>query len=149
MTTALAHRIWRECGEDLDLFLDQVHALSRQEIGATGGFDCAATAMPRRASLTSSGVFVDVVGFIGGPTHGGSTHGGSSGLGISVALRSHQEGIISQRHWEEAHAWAGAVAGGSWMAAQFVECVETPQGVVFRYSLIDDQIPYYSWMPPG
>ena len=140
--TGLAHRIWSQCGDELDLFLDQVHALSRQEIG-TGGLDCAATAMGRRRSLTSADVSVDVVGFV---AH--SSGSGSSALGVSVALRFHRDGSISQHHWEEAHAWAGAVAGGSWMAAEFVESVETPEGVVFHYSLIEDQIPYYSWTPP-
>ncbi|MGX9898935.1 hypothetical protein ACW0JT_01930 [Arthrobacter sp. SA17] len=140
--TGLAHRIWSQCGEELDLFLDQVHALSRQEIG-TGGLDCAATAMGRRRSITSADVSVDVVGFV---AH--SSGNGSSALGVSVALRFHREGSISQHHWEEAHAWAGAVAGGSWMAAKLVESVETSEGVVFHYSLIEDHIPVYTWTPP-
>ena len=127
---------------DLDLFLDQVHALSKQEIG-TGGLDCAATSMGRRRSITSADVSVDVVGFVAQ-----SPGNGASGLGVSVALRFHSDGSISQHHWDEAHAWAGAVAGGSWMAAEFIESVETPGGVVFHYSLIEDQIPYYSWTPP-
>jgi hypothetical protein len=140
MITALVHRIRTQCSAELDTFRSQVHALARQDFGA-GGLDAAATTMARRPCLATPGVSVDIVGF---------TCPGSSGPSVRVAVSmSVQPGrVASAVHWEEAHAWAGALAGGEWAAAEYVGSQESPDGMVFHYTLknADDPIavPEYS-----
>ncbi|HKS03623.1 MAG TPA: hypothetical protein VJS86_18260 [Arthrobacter sp.] len=140
MITALVHRIRTQCSSELDIFRSQVHALARQDFGA-GGLDAAATTMARRPCLATPGVAVDIVGF---------TCPGSSGPSVRVAVSmSVQPGrMASGVHWEEAHAWAGAVAGGEWAAAEYVGSQESRDGMVFHYALknADDPIavPEYS-----
>lgn len=122
-----------QCGAELSLFRDRVSALAWQDIG-TGGLDGAATVMAPRPSLATPGMSVDIVGFA--QWHALS---GTAAVGISVAMlldsdrgdSDHAAGV----YWEEAHAWAGAVAGGPWAAAEFTGSQEAPGGVVFQYLL--------------
>lgn len=129
----LAHRIQLQCGAELELFRSRLYALTALDIG-TGGLDAAATAMAQRPSLTSQDVSVDVVGYMGARPIGGRTN-----VGISVAMNLHASGSASPVPWEEAHAWAGAVADGPWIAAEFVGSREIPHGMVFHYALTDSQ----------
>ncbi|MBT2521917.1 hypothetical protein [Arthrobacter sp. ISL-28] len=128
-----------QCGAELSVFRDRVSALAWQDIG-TGGFDGAATVMASRPSLATPGVTVDIVGVA--HWHAPS---GTAAIGISVAMllgsdRGGLDGGDSDRaaagvYWEEAHAWAGAVAGGQWAAAEFTGSQEAPGGVIFQYLL--------------
>jgi hypothetical protein len=139
----LAHRIQLQCGAELELFRSRLYALNALDIG-TGGLDAAATAMAQRRSLTSQDVSVDVVGYMGGRPVGGRTN-----VGVSVAMNVHASGSASPVRWEEAHAWAGAVADGPWIAAEFVGSRESPHGMVFQYALTD-ALAAYSWVElPG
>jgi len=156
MITALAQRIRTECSAELSLFQNQVLSLIRQDIG-TGGLEGAATAMARRPSLASSGVTVEIVGFTEW-----QPAARAASVGITVVLRLvadsvgawqaagrpvHQEsaggrpdaGIL----WEEAHAWASAVAAGPWAAAEFLGCEEAPAGPVFHY-LLKEPVAFYT-----
>lgn len=129
MITALARRIRAQCSEELTVFRDQVYALTWQDIG-TGGLDGAATAMAPRPSLTTPGVSVDIVGFAQRQASGGPAE-----VGFSVALRLVSERGPAGVHWDEAHAWAGAVAGGPWAAAEYTGSQEAPGAIVFHYLL--------------
>jgi hypothetical protein len=129
MITALARRIRTQCSEELTVFRDQVYALTWQDIG-TGGLDGAATAMAPRPSLTTPGVSVDIVGFAQC-----QPSDGAAAVGFSVALRLVSERGPAGVHWDEAHAWAGAVAGGPWVAAEYTGSQEAPGGLVFHYLL--------------
>lgn len=136
MITALAQRIRAQCSGELSVFRDQVSALVWQDIG-TGGLEGAATAMASRPSLASPGVTVDIVGF----TEWQPAHGTAS-VGVTVGLRLDAGRSAAGVHWEEAHAWACAVADGPWTLAEFIGSEETPGGVVFHY-LLKDQVTFY------
>jgi hypothetical protein len=145
MITALVHRIRTQCGAELNTFRSQVHALARQDIGS-GGLDAAATTMARRPCLATPGVSVDIVGF----TCPHSSDGAPS-VRVAVSMSLQPGRMASAVHWEEAHAWAGAVAGGEWGAAEYVGSQEGPDGMVFHYALKNAEDPYavpeYSAMP--
>jgi hypothetical protein len=145
MITALVHRIRTQCGAELNTFRSQVHALASQEIGS-GGLDAAATTMARRPCLATPGVSVDIVGFTCPRSSGGRP---SVLVAVSMSLQPGRR--ASAVHWEEAHAWAGAVAGGEWAAAEYVGSQESPDGMVFRYALKDAEelyaVPEY-WAVP-
>ena len=157
MITALAQRIRTECSAELSLFQNQVLSLIRQDIG-TGGLEGAATAMARRASLASSGVTVEIVGFtewrpsalaasvgitvvlrlVAGNSIGGWQAAGRPVYRQSAGGRP-DAGILR----EEAHAWASAVAAGPWAAAEFLGCEEAPAGPVFHY-LLKEPVAFYT-----
>ncbi|MFE4545344.1 hypothetical protein [Arthrobacter sp. NPDC056727] len=142
MITALVHRIRTQCSAELNTFRSQVHALARQDIGA-GGLDAAATTMARRPCLATPGVSVDIVGFTCPRPSAGKP---SVRVAVSMSLQPGR--MASAVHWEEAHAWAGAVAEGEWVAAEYVGSQESPDGMVFHYTLknADDPaaVPEYS-----
>ncbi|MFF2315182.1 hypothetical protein ACFVTE_02820 [Arthrobacter sp. NPDC058097] len=127
------------------MFRSQVHALASQEIGS-GGLDAAATTMARRPCLATPGVSVDIVGF----TCPRSSEGRPS-VRVAVSMSLQPGRRASAVHWEEAHAWAGAVAGGEWAAAEYVGSQESPGGMVFHYALKTAEDPYavpeYSAVP--
>ncbi|MCE3291326.1 MAG: hypothetical protein K0Q84_263 [Arthrobacter sp.] len=157
MITALAQRIRTECSAELSLFQNQVLSLMRQDIG-TGGLEGAATAMARRPSLASSGATVEIVGFIEW-----QPAARAASVGITVVLRlgagnsagawqaawrpvcqqSAGGGPDAGILWEEAHAWASAVADGPWAAAEFLGCEEAPAGPVFHY-LLKEPVAFYT-----
>lgn len=136
MITALAHRIRTQCGAELSVFRDRVSALAWQDIG-TGGLDGAATVMAPHPSLATQGMTVDIVGFA--QWHAPSR---TTAIGISVAMLLDSDPVPAGVYWEEAHAWAGAVAGGPWAAAEFTGSQEAPGGVVFHYLLKAHEAPY-------
>lgn len=142
MITTLVHRIRTQCSAELNTFRSQVHALARQDFGA-GGLDAAATTMARRPCLATPGVSVDIVGFTCSRSSAGEP---SVRVAVSMSLQPGR--MASAVHWEEAHAWAGAVAGGEWVAAEYVGSQESPDGMVFHYALknADDPVavPEYS-----
>lgn len=129
MITALVHRIRTQCSAELNLFRSQVHALTWQDIGP-GGLDAAATTMARRPCLATPGVSVEIVGF----THWLPGHG-STAVGVAVAMNLQPDRRASSVHWEEAHAWAGAVAEAPWVMAEYIGSQESPGGMVFHYAL--------------
>lgn len=129
MITALVHRIRTQCSAELKLFRSQVHALTWQDIGP-GGLDAAATTMARRPCLATPGVSVEIVGFTRWlPAHG------TAAVGVAVAMNLHPDRRASSVHWEEAHAWAGAVAEEPWVTAEYIGSQESPGGMVFHYAL--------------
>jgi hypothetical protein len=146
MITALVHRIRSQCGAELNTFRSQVHALARQDIGS-GGLDAAATTMARRPCLATPGVSVDIVGF----TCPRSSDGAAPSVRVAVSMSVQPGRMASAVHWEEAHAWAGAVAGGEWVAAEYVGSQEGPDGMVFHYALKNAEdpnaVPGYSAVP--
>jgi hypothetical protein len=99
------------CGDDLSLLRRQMYALARQDI-REGAVDGAATAMARKPSCVNHGVSVDVVCFATRPT------GGAAAFMISVAMNMHPERRAGDVYWEEADAWAQAVAGREWFRAE-------------------------------
>lgn len=136
MITTLVHRIRTQCGAELNTFRSQVQALARQDFGA-GGLDAAATTMARRPCLATPGVSVDIVGFTCC-----RPSGGRPSVRVAVSMSLHPGRRASAVHWEEAHAWAGAVAGGEWAAAEYVGSQESPDGMVFHYALKAAEDPY-------
>jgi hypothetical protein len=85
---------------------------------------------------------VDIVGFA--QWHAPS---GTAAVGISVAMlldsgSGDSDHAAAGVYWEEAHAWAGAVAGGPWAAAEFTGSQEAPGGVVFQYLLKSHEASY-------
>ena len=147
MITPLAQRIRTECSAELSLFQNQVLSLMQQDIG-TGGLEGAATAMARRPSLASSGVTVEIVGFTEWQP---AARAASVGITVVLRLGAGTSTAISPAGgrrdagllWEEAHAWAGAVAGGPWAAAEFLGCEEAPAGPVFHY-LLKEPVAFYT-----
>ena len=142
MITALVHRIRTQCSAELNAFSGQMQALARQDFDS-GGLDAAATTMARRPCLATPGVSVDIVGFTCPRSAAGKP---SMRVAVSMSLQPGR--MASAVHWEEAHAWAGAVAGGEWAAAEYVGSPESQDGRVFHYTLInaDDpaSVPEYS-----
>jgi hypothetical protein len=134
MIGTLIRRIETTCGEDLSAFRRQLNALAWQDI-REGGVEGAATAMARKPSCVNNGVSVDVVGYAGGP--------GSTRFMISVALRVHP-GLNASVYWEEADAWAHAVAGRQWPGVERRGAVENPLSRVFHYALTAEAVPVRS-----
>lgn len=157
MITALGQRIRTECSAELGLFQNQVLSLARQDIG-TGGLEGAATAMPRRPSIASAGVTVEIVGFAEWQP---AARAASVGITVVLRLGGGKSGgvwrtagrpLVPQSVpgrpdagtlWEEAHAWASAVAAGPWAAAEFLGCEEAPAGLVFHY-LLKEPVTFYA-----
>lgn len=142
MITALAQRIRTEYSAELALFQNQVLSLVRQDIGA-GGLEGAATAMACRPSLASAGDMVEIVGFAEW-----QPAARAASVGITVVLRVGGSLPAAGRPdagtlWEEAHAWADAVAAGPWAAAEFLGGEEAPAGVVFHY-LLKEPVAFYT-----
>ena len=133
MIGTLTRRIETTCGEDLSVFRRQLNALAWQEI-REGGVEGAATAMARKPSCVNHGVSVDVVGYAGRPVSGGA------GFMISVAMHVHP-GWAGAVYWEEADAWAHAVAGQQWAGIEPRGGVDNLYSRVFHYALTADAGP--------
>jgi hypothetical protein len=133
MIGTLTRRIETTCGEDLSVFRRQLNALAWQDI-REGGVEGAATAMARKPSCVNHGVSVGVVGYAGRPVSGGT------GFMISVALHVHP-GRAGSVYWEEADAWAHAVAGQQWSGVERRGGVDHLHSRVFHYALTVEAAP--------
>ena len=85
--------------------------------------------MPRRASLLTKGSSVDVVGF------GTFTGYGPPQLTLSVAVVLDYPRWPLDVFWDEAHAWAEAVAGPPLVVGGLTGSQEVGDGMVFHYRL--------------
>ena len=130
MIGTLARRIQTICGDELSLFRRQMYALAWQDMHE-GAVEGAATAMARKPSCVNHGVSVDVVCFAVRPTSEDAT------FMISVAMHVHPDRRSGGVYWEEADAWAEAVAGHEWFRVERRGGLENPDGRVFRYVLTD------------
>jgi hypothetical protein len=133
MIGTLTRRIETTCGEDLFVFRRQLNALAWQDI-LDGGFEGAATAMARKPSCVNHGVSVGVVGYAGRPVSGGT------GFMISVGMHVHP-GRAGPVYWEEADAWAHAIAGPQWSGVERRGGVDNPHNRVFHYELTAEAAP--------
>ncbi|MEJ1181374.1 MULTISPECIES: hypothetical protein [unclassified Pseudarthrobacter] len=132
MIKALTRRIQVSCGDELSLLRRQMYALARQDIHE-GAVDSAATAMARKPSCVNHGVSVDVVCFALRPTNEDAT------FMISVAMHVHPDRRSGDVYWEEADAWAQAVAGHEWFRVEPRGRLENPDSRVFHYALTETE----------
>jgi hypothetical protein len=130
MIGTLTRRIQTTCGQELQAFRRQVHALAWQDICA-GSVEGAATAMAPQPSLATQGVSVEVVGFAHRPAPERTT------FMVSVALHLHPYRRARGVYWEEADAWAHAVAGEQWTGVERQGAQESAGGRVFHYALTE------------
>ena len=130
MIGTLARRIQTICGDELSLFRRQMYTLAWQDMHE-GALEGAATAMARKPSCVNHGVSVDVVCFAQRPTNEDAT------FMISVAMHVHPDRRSGGVYWEEADAWAQAVAGHEWFRVEPQGGLQNPDGRVFRYLLTD------------
>ncbi|WP_133247530.1 hypothetical protein [Arthrobacter sp. H-02-3] len=117
-------------GEELASFRTRLGALAHQDIG-TEGVDGAVTAMIPMASVVSPEVSVEVVGFTQNPQRDHST------FVVSVALH-----LIPRRrprtvYWDEADAWALALAGTQWAGVERWGTREIADGQATTYVFSD------------
>lgn len=132
MIGALTRRIQITCGDELSLLRRQMYALAWQDIHE-GAVDSAATAMARKPSCVNHGVSVDVVCFALRPTNEDAT------FMISVAMHVHPDRRSGDVYWEEADAWAQAVAGHEWFRVEPRGRLENPGSRVFHYALTETE----------
>lgn len=130
MIGALIGRIQGTWGPELSLLRRRMYSLGRQEI-REGGVEGAATAMARKHSCVSRGVSVDVVCFAERGTRE------DAAFMISVAMHVHPGHRSHEVYWEEADAWAHAVAGNDWFRVEPRGGLETAGGRVFHYALTE------------
>lgn len=130
MIDTLTRRIQATCREELSLLRRQMQSLARQDIQESG-VEGAATAMARKRSCMSHGVSVNVVCF--------AQRAGleEAPLVLSVAMYVHPYCRPGDVYWEEADAWAHAVAGHDWYIVEPRGALETLDGRVFHYSLTE------------
>jgi hypothetical protein len=128
MISTLIRRIQASCPDELSLLRRQMYSLTRQEM-REGGVEGAATALARKPSCVSHGVSVDVVCFAQRAALE------EVPLMISVAMHLHPERRSGEVYWEEADAWAQAVAGHEWFSVEPRGGLETLDGWVFHYAL--------------
>ncbi len=131
MIGTLTRRIQMICGDELSLLRRQMYALAWQDIHE-GAVDGAATAMPRKPSCVNHGVSVDVVCFALRPSVE------DAAFMISVAMHVHPDRRSGDVYWEEADAWAQAVAGHEWFRVEPRGSLENSGGRVFHYALTDE-----------
>lgn len=131
MIGTLARRIHMICGDELSLLRRQMHALAWQDIHE-GAVEGAATAMARKPSCVNHGVSVDVVCFALRPSNQDAT------FMISVAMHVHPDRRSGDVYWEEADAWAQAVAGHEWCRVEPRGRLENPGSSVFHYALTEE-----------
>ena len=139
MIGTLTRRIHTICGDELSLLRRQMYALAWQDIHA-GAVDGAATAMARKPSCVNHGVSVDVVCFAVRPTPHVVT------FMISVAMQVHPDRRPGDVYWEEADAWAQAVAGHERFRVEPRGALENPPGRVFHYALTEE-VPAFGEAP--
>ena len=130
MLAILTGRIQATCADELSLLRRQMYSLAWQEI-REGGAEGAATAMARKASCVNQGVSVDVVCFAQRATLKDAP------FMISVAMHLHPDRRSGEVYWEEADAWAQAVAGHEWFRVEPRGGLETLDGRVFHYALTE------------
>ncbi len=128
MISALTHRIQSLCRDEVKAFRSQVNALASWDI-LPGIVEGAATVMARKPSCLNPGVSVGVVAFLQQPNTGGSV------LMVSVAMQLDPARVASGVYWEEADAWAHAVAGEQWAGVESKGGQESMGGRVFHYVL--------------
>lgn len=116
------------CGSDLASFRAQLCALARRDVYAEG-LESAVTALPRRASLLTGGTSVEIVGF------GTSASYGPPQLTLSVTMQLDYPRWPLDVFWDEAHAWAEAVAGPPLAVGGLTGSQELVDGMVFHYRL--------------
>lgn len=128
MPATLTHRINMLCGADLAAFRARLCSLAQRDVYADG-LESAVTTMPRHPSLLTEGSSVDILGF-------GTCAGyGPPQLTLSVAMLLDYPRWPQEVFWDEAHAWAEAVAGPSMSVAGLSGSRENEDGMVFHYRL--------------
>lgn len=128
MPATLTHRINMLCGADLAAFRARLCSLAQRDVYADG-LESAVTTMPRHPSLLTEGSSVDILGF-------GTCAGyGPPQLTLSVAMLLDYPRWPQEVFWDEAHAWAEAVAGPSMAVAGISGSRENEDGMVFHYRL--------------
>lgn len=130
MIGTLTRRIQATCGDELSLLRRQMYSLAWQEI-REGGVEGAATAMARKPSCVNHWVSVDVVCFAQRDSIG------EMPFMISVAMHGHPDRRSGEVYWEEADAWAQAVAGHDWFRVEPRGGQETLDDRVFHYALTE------------
>jgi hypothetical protein len=109
----------------------QMYALVWQDI-QEGAVEGAATAMARQPSCVNHGVSVDVVFFALRPEQEDAT------FMISVAMHVHPGRRSGDVYWEEADAWAQAVASPGWFRVEPRGGLEVPGSRVFHHALTEE-----------
>lgn len=128
MPATLTQRINMLCGADLAAFRARLCSLAQRDVYADG-LESAVTTMPRHPSLLTEGSSVDILGF-------GTCAGyGPPQLTLSVAMLLDYPRWPQEVFWDEAHAWAEAVAGPSMAVAGISRSRENEDGMVFHYRL--------------
>jgi hypothetical protein len=128
MIGTLTRRNLAICGDELSLLRRQMYSLEWQDI-REGAVEGAATAMARKPSCVNLSVSVDVVCF----AQRASLE--EAPFVISVAMHLHPDRRSGDVYWEEADAWAQAVAGPEWLNPEPRGNLETLDGRVFHYAL--------------
>lgn len=116
------------CGADLAAFRARLCSLAERDFYADG-LESAVTTMPRHPSLLTKGSSVDLLGF------GTCTGYGPPQLTLSVAMLLDYPRWPREVFWDEAHAWAEAVAFPSMAVAGLSGSRENDDGMVFHYRL--------------
>jgi hypothetical protein len=130
MIGLLTRRIQATCPDELSLLRRQMYSLAWQEM-REGGVEGAATALVRKPSCVNHGVSVDVVCFAQRATLA------EAALMISVAMHLHPDRRSGEVYWEEADAWAQAVAGHEWFSVEPRGGLDILDGRVFHYALTE------------
>ncbi|MDQ0925557.1 flavin-binding protein dodecin [Pseudarthrobacter sp. W1I19] len=130
MIGTLTRRIQATCADELSRLRRQMYSLAWQEI-REGGVEGAATAMARKPSCVNHGVSVDVVCFAQRAALE------EAPFMISVAMHLHPDRRPGEVYWEEADAWAQAVADHDWFRVEARGRLETLDRRVFHYALTE------------
>ena len=128
MAGTLTHRITMLCGSELATFRSQLAALAREDMYSSG-LESAVTALQRRPALLTEGSSVTIVGF------GTKPAAGPPVLTLSVSLLLDYQRWPLDVFWDEAHAWADAVAAPALVVAGISARHEDENGMVFHYRL--------------
>lgn len=124
MLTALTRRIQEICGNELALPRQQVLALARRNT-THGPLEAAISVMARRPSLLSPGVTVDIVCFTMDHFR----------LTMSVTMRAHPRQPLGDVFWQEAEAWAHALADNAAVTIEPRGVIHNGGGKIFQYGL--------------
>ena len=135
MIGTLTRRIHMICGDELSQLRRQMYAVAWQDFHE-GDIDCAATALARKPSCVNHGVSVDVVCFTLRPTPDVLT------FMISIAMHVEAGRRSGDVYWEEADAWAHAVAGHERFGVEPRGSLENSGGRVFHYALTEEAMAF-------